>query len=198
MSTNSIIALVVVVLLLVGGGYYYMQLGGVEGESDRVTAGDVTGDGTADVMDDESGNMFSGSWNDLATRGGNYTCDISTAGAGDTTSGTVYVSGTSVRGDFSVSSGGSTVVSHMLKSGDTVYVWGGGMEQGIMMKATAMGPAASGQAPDSGVTADQPYNWNCSPGSSDSSKFVKPSGVEFMDLNTMMQGSGGAGMMPSN
>lgn len=195
---NWIIGLVIAVLVVVGGGYYLMsggsysmgekQVVGEAGDMMEQEADAVAGDKSTPKLA-EGAAKFSGSFFDLATRGGNYACDISSTGTNNDTTGTVFVSGTNVRGDFTSATGGTTVVSHMLKLGDTVYVWGGGMEQGIMMKATAMEGQGSASTQGQGVSGTQDYSWNCRAVGTDASKFTKPN-IQFMDLEAMMQGMG--------
>lgn len=207
--TNWIIGLVIAVVVVVGGGYVLMS-GGYSMEEGGVTVatGDVTGDGAEDTtaakeMDKSTPKLmekvsFTGSWMDLVKRGGTYVCEVDHSSAVDISSGMVYVSGTDVRGDFTSKTAAGTVQSSMLKKGDTVYVWGGGMEQGVMMKATMMEGTAAG-APTTGDVVDmkQEYGWNCTSAAPDASMFALPAGIEFMDLGAMMQGMGSVPGMPA-
>lgn len=200
--TNWIIGLVVVAALVIGGGYYAMSGGYSMEDKMEVANGEPTDEMNGDSTEAnkatpklaEGAAKFNGSFFDLATRGGNYACDISSTGVSNDTKGTVYVSGTTVRGDFTSTVGGSAMESHMLKLDDSVYVWGGGLEQGIVMKATAMTGSDSPATQGTGVSGTQEYGWDCRATGSDASMFVKPSNIEFMDLSVMMQG---AGMMPA-
>jgi hypothetical protein len=205
-----IIGLVLAVVLVVGGGYYSMSGGYTMSEDvPTIAVGEPSpeGDTVAKEYDKatpklaEKAAAFTGSFFDLATRGGTYTCTISSSGTNNSSTGTVYVSGTNVRGDFISTTAGKTVDSSMLKLDDKVYVWGGGMTQGIVMDAalTATGsdaPAMSG----SGSEMKQEYGWDCTATGADASKFVKPSNIEFMDLGAMMGGATGGAMpkMPTN
>ncbi len=198
-----IIGAVVAAVVILGGGLYVMNSGSLSMEADKVNVTapelneDVTG-GDEKVSDKstpklmEKASAFTGSFFDLAARGGNYTCTISSSGANNSTTGTVHVSGTNVRGDFITTTGGKTVDSSMLKLDNKVYVWGGGMPQGMVMDAATMSgtgsdaPAMSG----GGETMQHEYGWDCVATGADASKFVKPSNIEFMDLGAMMQGMG--------
>lgn len=135
---------------------------------------------------------FTGSWMDLVKRGGTYVCEVDHSSAVDISSGMVYVSGTDVRGDFSSKTAAGVVESSMLKKGDMVYVWGGGMPQGVKMQATMMEGSSGASTGTSGqaVDAKQEYGWNCTPTAPDASKFVVPKTIEFMDVSAMMQGMG--------
>ena len=200
---NWIIGLVIAAVVVVGGGYVLMS-GGYSMEEGGVTVatGDVTGDGAEDTaaakeMDKSTPKLmekvsFTGSWMDLVKRGGTYVCEVDHSSAVDVSSGMVYVSGTDVRGDFTSKTAAGTVTSSMLKKGDMVYVWGGGMPQGVKMQATMMEGSAGASTGTSGqvVDAKQEYGWNCTPTTPDASKFALPKGIEFMDVSAMMQGMG--------
>jgi hypothetical protein len=195
--TNWIIGLVIAAVVVLGGGYLLMS-GGYSMTDTKVnaTSPEFTdpGEQEADAVAGKStGGSFTGSWTDLVKRGGTYVCEVDHSSAADGTSGSVYVSGSDVRGDFTSTVAGKSVASHMLKKGDTVYVWGGGMEGGLMMQS-AMMQGGGGSAPTTGdvVDTNQSYGWNCTHTTPDASKFVKPAGVEFMDLSSMMQGMGSA------
>lgn len=202
---NWIIGLVIAAVVVVGGGYVLMS-GGYSMEEGGVTVatGDVTGDGTGDAAEQEADAVadgkstpkllekvsFTGSWMDLVKRGGTYVCEVDHKSAVDVSSGTVYVSGTDVRGDFTSKTAAGTVTSSMLKKGDMVYVWGGGMPQGLKMPATMSEGSASTQTSGNAVDMKQEYGWNCTPTAPDASKFALPKGIEFMDVSAMMQGMG--------
>ena len=187
MSTNTIIGLVVGVVIVVAGGYFLATSGGYSMEDSDVTENEVA------VTQDATTVAFTGSFFDLATRGGNYKCEVNSTGAAAGTEGIVYVSGADLRGDFTSVSNGTTVESHMLKKGDTMYMWGGGMPQGITMKVTAMEAQGSPATQGSGVSGTQAYGWDCDVTGANASMFVKPSDVEFMDVGAMMHGGAGTG-----
>ncbi len=201
---NWIIGLIIAAVVVVGGGYTYIQSSSSTEDEVAIATGDVTGDGvedTAKVMDKSTPKLmesipFSGSWNDLVKRGGTYMCEVNYSSAVDISSGKVYVSGTNVRGEFTSKIAAGSVASNMLKKGDVVYVWGGGMPQGIMMKATAMeGTASTGTTGDV-VDQNQRYDWNCNATAPDASMFALPADIEFMDLGAMMQGIGSVPGIP--
>jgi len=201
---NWIIGLVIAVAVVVGGGYAYMHSTSSTEGGVAIATGDVTGDGVEDAAkgtDKSTPKLmesipFSGSWNDLVKRGGTYVCEVNHSSAVDISSGSVYVSGTDVRGAFTSKTAAGVVESNMLKKGDVVYVWGGGMPQGLMMKASAMeGQSSTGTTGDV-VDQNQKYDWNCNATAPDASMFALPPGIEFMDLSAMMQGMGSMPGMP--
>ena len=199
MSTNTIIGIVIAAVIVIGGGYLVLSGGYSMSPTEQARVGDQNGDGKPDTDVSDTGTQpkmatgaFTGSWAALASRGGNYKCDINHGGTKDATTGTVYISGTSMRGDFNSSTSAGTVASHMLKLGDTIYVWSSAYSQGFMMKATAMTGNGATATKGQGVSADQSYDWNCAATGTEASMFAKPTGIDFIDTAAMMQG----GMMP--
>ena len=178
---NIIIGLVVLILL-VFGGYYIMNMNGdTSTDTDTQAMGDETSNtmmGTNDTS--TSGGAFSGSLVELAKRGGTYKCTFSSGTAASESSGTVYVSGQNIRGDFTSLASGMTVESHMIQTGGYVYVWSPMMPQGFKTKTTA--GTAPGTAGATGQYADMNsrYDYNCTPESASASMFTLPAGVTFV------------------
>lgn len=191
---NWIIGAIVAAVIVVGGGYYLLSNSGSlsmdEGKA-PITEADTTGDGVDDAVAPagNTGSVFTGTWMDLAARGGTYTCTIAVTGKAEA-QGKVYVSGKNVRGDFTSLVSGKSVQSSVLKLGDTVYVWGGGMPQGVMMSASASTGSAGAETSGSGMKLDTSYQWDCAPSTTDASKFERPNGIDFIDVSKMMQGAG--------
>lgn len=201
---NWIIGAVIAAVVIVGGGLYLMNSGSLSMTEDAAGGTMLAGEESSDngmvggdaVAPKATTGAFTGSFFDLAARGGNYKCDVQSSGTTAHTMGSVYVSGTNLRGDFTSLVSGKTVESHMIKNGDQMYIWGGGLEQGIMMKASSMqSGSASTATQGAGVSGTQSYGWNCAATGVDASKFAAPSDIEFMDVAAMMQGSVPA-MMP--
>ncbi|MEK7530266.1 MAG: hypothetical protein AAB573_00170 [Patescibacteria group bacterium] len=179
MNNSQIIGVVVVALIVIGGGYYLMT-GGTVGDSMM-------------TQDEAEGKMmsgaFTGSWKELALRGGNYVCDINQSAMNTDTTGTIYVMGNKLRGEFMTQSATGIDTSYMLKDADTIYIWSSAMPQGIIMKASAI--EGSGAESTSAQIENQnlAYDWSCRATGSDSALFMKPADVEFVDMELMMQGS---------
>ncbi len=123
---------------------------------------------------------FSGSLADLMGRGGNWKCEFSHSVNGISSSGTVYVAGASIRGDFSssVPQLATPVDSHMIQDGGYVYVWSSMMQGRGFKTKSAQGDASSGSA-QGGIDVNQMLDYTCAPWAKDASKFALPVGVEF-------------------
>lgn len=124
---------------------------------------------------------FSGSLADLLGRGGDWQCTFTSESDVANSSGTVYVSGAKLRGDFAsvVPQLNQTIDSHMIQSDGYVYVWTSLTPQGFKAKTTIGTPDGTTQFQGQGVDINQQYNYNCAPWAVDGSKFELPAGVTF-------------------
>ncbi|MEK7628017.1 MAG: hypothetical protein AAB421_01200 [Patescibacteria group bacterium] len=124
---------------------------------------------------------FNGSIFDLAKSGKSYKCTLSHTIQGVTTNGTIYVSGSNVRGDFSSTVPVvGTVEMHMISDADFVYNWSSMMPTGFKAKrtdggVTDGGDALSGQSFD----ADMVYEYDCVQTPADASLFIVPTDIIF-------------------
>lgn len=179
--SKGILVAVVGVVLLGGVGLYYMN-------QSRTPGSESATETSSTEQADESSNTqgaFTGSFKELATRGGDWKCVIQASantGSGEAISeGVVYVSGKKMRGDFVSTVEGTRMESHMISDGEYSYTWSSAYPQGFKMKITESGtgnPATSGQ----GMDANQEYSYDCDPASSDTALFVPPQSVTFMSL----------------
>lgn len=125
---------------------------------------------------------FKGSMKDLIARGGEYKCSFThSTDAGDS-SGTVYISGMKMRGDFVsvITAGEASMESHMISDGEFTYVWSPAMPMGMKMKITEeMTPSGTTvQA----VPVDQELDYSCEKWNVVESQFSLPAGVNFTEL----------------
>lgn len=131
-----------------------------------------------------------GSFKDLIGMGKPLKCDSSFTEQGNTSSGTMYLAGGKMRGDFSAQVQGKTMQSHMIVKDQTSYSWveGLGTTMGFKMAInpsnTPQGQPASPSAKS--VNMDQQVSYNCQPWTEDDSQFALPSGVNFQDESQMM------------
>ncbi len=131
----------------------------------------------------------------LLTGGKNVTCTISYPD--NKGSGTVYVAGSKVRGDFSMKVDNKEMMSHMIQDGLFAYMWSDDNKTGTKFKIDPNSPAPSataGQTQD----LDSQVDMKCNPWSEDKSKFSAPSDIQFMDMSQMMKNSGSGPMKPDS
>lgn len=184
MNTKTI-AIIAAVVVLAGGGYYFFTTNSPA--SERVTTGDVTGDGTSDVTaprDSATGQAsgrFSGTVGELVARGGNYKCSVYSGTTVSDSTGTVYVAGGQLKGDFTSDVNGTQTETHMVQTGGYMYVWTSAAPQGFKSKVAAGAFSGTTGTTGSYSNADQSYSYDCQPWSPSPSAFALPSGIQFID-----------------
>jgi len=175
---KKVIAAVVILLVLIGGYFGYTKLKG----------GSITTPGTTT----ESGGMKS--LKDLLSLGVTQKCTFSQTGGSGTSEGTTYVSGGKVRGDFTTTSSGKTMITHMISDGKTSYIWTEGEKTGFKMTAIEASPSTvqtgSADTPvNSQADLDQKADYKCSGWTTDGSLFTPPTNVTFTDFSQMLNPS---------
>ncbi len=174
---------IVAVLVLAALGYAYFTYG--PGVPQGVPSAEENSvNETADTAATEGANgAFTGSIADLLSRGGDWKCTFDVDNQTSHSSGTVYVSGAKVRGDFTsqVPQVSQTVESHMIQNEGYVYVWTPLSPSGFKTKATIGTPDASTKFKGQGVNIDQAYAYDCAPWTADQSLFAPPAGITFME-----------------
>jgi len=124
----------------------------------------------------------------LIALGKDTVCTVHTEVSTGKSEGTVYISGDNMRGDFTTTgTAAGAIESHMVKTGATMYAWSG--SQGAKMDANMQSGAQAG-ASNGGVDLDQGYGYECKDWKKDTSKFVVPISVNFIDLSAMMNANG--------
>lgn len=151
-----IAAVVVAIVVLAAASYVF-----------RKPQGQTT-NGQEKAKNTESGVTLKG----ILAMGKDQSCDISYSNDRGKTSGTVYLSGKKMRGDFTVvDSNNKQKDSHMITDETYIYSWTSASSQGLKTKVEA-------------AIIDQQVQEKCSSWSVDSSKFTPPSGIQFKDLST--------------
>jgi hypothetical protein len=187
-----IIPLVIVVIaaFAVGGSVYYTKNKSANSERPEEKTGvqgngELNAEANAKVKTDVSlGGKGKGSLRSLLAMTKDTMCTYSGTSAGTTVSGTMYLSGGMMRGDFVTTSQSSgSVDSHMIKNGDTMFVWSG--NQGAKMDMKMLDQNADANQKGS-VDLNQDVDYTCKDWTKDASKFVIPTTVTFVDIAAMM------------
>ncbi len=129
---------------------------------------------------------FSGSFDDLAARGGDWKCTFTSKTEMGDAVGTVYVSGKNIRGDFSMTAPViGKVDSYMIADSEYTYSWSSMLPQGFKAKRADGGVAAETdtKTADTIVNPQMAMDYNCEPHTADAALFVVPSNVTFKDVN---------------
>lgn len=136
---------------------------------------------------------------DLFASGISQKCTFASNEGETNTRGTVYAVSGKSRADFSSTTSGQTVNSHMIVEGNTNYVWMDGQKQGYMstFDATAS-ETPPGASSDLGkVDVSQKADYQCDVWMPDDSMFKRPDGIEFTDMSALMIPSKSAGSQGS-
>ncbi len=175
MNNKKVIAgvILLLVLIILGAGYFFF--------SPKKTASPTT----------ENNPVASApkSLNELLGLGTSQKCTFSSVNGSDTTSGTVYVAGGKMRGDFTSNVSGQSTSSHMIVDGTTSYTWMDGQSTGYKMTfnpETGATPSATGSQTSQGPDLNQKSDYNCSAWTADSSLFTLPADVKFMSLGDLL------------
>lgn len=187
MNTNAIIGVVVAVVVIGGGALYF-------------TMHPAGAPGTAGTEGTVSGDSGTGTFAALMALGGSKKCEVTVTTPESPATGTVYVSGGSVRSDIvakPANMGGKEVGAHMIKSGDYIYSWTDMVAQGVKIKMDAAAQGSSKSA--GGYDANAQVQYSCSAWIPDASMFEVPSSVTFMEFSGGAAGGtypAGSGMTP--
>ncbi len=182
MSKKIVIILAVIVILLVGiAGYTKLN------KSSSSPVQDTSGSSQQTGTSDET--MSKGSIQGLLGQGKNVSCTISYPDAKIQDS-KVYISGGKMRGDFSVMTDeNKTVDSHMINDGTYMYSWSSMGSQGTKIKLDSIAEASkkADTTQNQNVDLNKEVDYKCSSWSVDSSMFVPPATIQFMDLSETMK-----------
>jgi hypothetical protein len=169
---KTVIGIVVAVVLVAAGGWYYIYKNGGSFMAAKP--------------------QMMQSMKELIASGVTQKCTFNEPQSN--TSGTIYIAGGKVRGDFSSQTQAGAMSGHMISDGSTMHTWMDGMAQGFT-SSFAMTEGA-GTDTQQGLNPDKKTDYVCEKWSADETKFQVPTNITFTDVSAMMQGgAGNAGSM---
>jgi len=177
----GLVAIIVVIAVLgaLGGGIYMATQNNLSPTVEGNMVGDNGAEGESVVEVSSNTSLRA-----LIARGQNLVCTFERVDENTDVSGTVYVSGDRVRGDFIVNTDeAGTINGHMIKGGDYIYSWSDATTQGSKMKADV----ESDMEKSDSVGLDDEAEYNCRNWNVDNSKFNTPSDIDFVDISALMQ-----------
>lgn len=141
---------------------------------------------TEPVPAEEEALVFTGSTKDLLARGGDYKCTFAQEVENSKSTGTVYISGEKLRGDFKTeitATGPAMLVeSHMISDGEFMYTWSSMMPTGFKMNVTETSETATITPSQQGFDANVDIDYNCVAWTPEESQFSLPSTVTFSEI----------------
>lgn len=169
---KTIIGIIAAIVIVGGGGYWFASQNG--------NGSDTAGMPVPNENATEQERTVSGSLADIWKQGGNYMCTVSVTDPNAVSSGTVYIAGDRIRGDFTSQTQGQSVQSSMIRMGGMVYTWTNLYPQGFKTPSIDTSDPFGGSGDAGSVPAGAGYD--CDPWTPDESKFELPPGVTFMSL----------------
>jgi hypothetical protein len=123
-------------------------------------------------------------------------CTFSTTDAdGQSLSGTIIIDKTKFKQIVTTTSkDAGQVTVNAVSDGDYFYSWNSQTpSQGIKFKVPTPGVSEAPQETNANLDLDQKFNYNCSPASISASEFDLPTGIEFTDLQALMDATKNGG-----
>ena len=157
----------------------------IRGGSKHEEATPVADSETSETQTASANGSFNGSLADLAMRGGSHKCTFMHSTDVSDSSGTLFISGKKMRGDFKTHEkvNGTDIESHMLSDGSFAYVWSPAMPSGMKMQ-TELTAATPGSTTSANFDYSQKLDYQCEAWTADEATFALPANVTFMELPT--------------
>ena len=169
--SKKLIGLVILVAVVVGA---YFVFGGNKGAENE-------------ELGNENEEQTSGkkmAFSEFLKQGGAYKCEVKQSMSDLENSGTMYVSGGNLRGEFSTVAEGKTFLSSFLSRDGYTYTWSS-MTPGMGFKIKAEAETSDEGADINGTyawSADQIGDYNCENWVVDATKFELPKNVTFQEI----------------
>lgn len=196
---GKILAIIAAIVVLGGGAYLVLTMmnGNTEAPENQ-NEPTVEGEVVTENDDVEKVEPFegTGSFMALLARGQSLKCDFTHTDeeSGYTTSGTSYIDGENLRGDFEMTDGETTTETSVIRDGEYSYTWGQtpfGDSMALKHKLTAQEKLEEDvmeQKQEEGFDLEEELDYRCVAWRADKSMFVPPSDIEFTDFTEgMMQ-----------
>lgn len=138
---------------------------------------------------DDSSDNLQGTIKDILSSGETSKCTFSTSSPTTETAGTVYVAGNKARGNFVTTAEGVNTNSHLLRDGDTFYVWGDGIPTGMKMTMSIdqMTSAIENDDTYSSIDPNMNVEYKCDSWTEDPAVFTPPTNIKFTSIDNLMQ-----------
>jgi hypothetical protein len=169
--SKTLISVLIILVVLVGG---YFIISANKGGNDTTMLNTESGENEQTTVTDGKKMAFS----EFVKQGGSYKCDVKQAMSDFENSGTVYIDGANVRGDFSTIAEGRTMETSFISKGGYSYMWSSAMNSGFKTKIQTETGASGTYSWD----ADQIGDYNCESWAAEESKFSVPANITFKEM----------------
>lgn len=174
-NKTLIIAVLVIVLLLGAGAYLKLSKSTTVAPQPSATQGQPK---TAE-------SITKGTIKSLFGLGKSSACTINFPN--NQGQGTIYLANKMLRGDFTMTgANGKTFLTHVIQSGDYMYLWTTETPQGMKFKIdlTKNANSTDGKS-DQIFDYNKEVNYKCSDWGADNSKFTPPTDIKFLDMTSL-------------
>ncbi len=182
MSRQAIIAIAVAAIIILGAGAAFLY-----SQTKNTSKQAVTTSAISPTKEVEN-NAMTNTLTSLLSSGKNTMCTFKTGNEKGETSGTFYISEDKARGDFTVTANGKEESTHMIKTGDTFYMWGDSLKAGIkmVMNINEMADKMKTSGDLAGIDPSKELGYKCAAWTVDNSLFTAPATIKFMSIGNMM------------
>jgi hypothetical protein len=181
MTKQAVIAIVVGILILVGavGAFLYSQSRPSSDTANTTTASQVS-------ETPEEGAIQS-TITEILAGGREAKCTFTAGDENGQTSGTVYTSGQNARGDFTTTVNGDETMTHMIKDGETFYMWGDSLATGVkmVMNINELSENLENNDQFQSFNPDQEMDIDCVSWTRDATLFSPPTNIRFISIDAM-------------
>lgn len=182
MTKQAVIAIVVgvIIILAAAGAFLYSQSKSSKLKQVATTASQVT--------KAPENSMAQSTIKEILTSGKSSKCTFTTATDKTQTTGTVYTSGENARGDFQSTVNGKDTNTHMIRNGDTYYMWGDSVAMGVklVMSIDDLASKMQGNKDFGSFNPDEQMDVKCATWTQDATLFTPPTNVKFTSIGNMM------------
>lgn len=188
MNNKVVVSIVIVLIILIGAGYWFTT---------RSKSTPSNSDQVSQTSPAPTAVPAAKSLRDLLSLGSAQKCTFTSGDASASAAGTIYVNSGKVRGDINTTVTGQAMVTHMIVSDNTSYIWIDGQTTGFKM---SIDPSAkpSGVPSNPNFDPNKPLNYDCSGWTADSSLFNLPTNVKFSDFGKIAMPSVSVSGSPGN
>lgn len=174
--SKTIVTLVILGVLVIGG-YFIFKAKSAQDDGQIVNTETSEGQKT-----ETSGKKMA--FSEFVKQGGSYKCEVKQNVSDMENNGTVYVSGSNVRGEFSTIAEGRTMETSFISKDGWMYNWSSALpNMGFKAKiVTSAPPTSTDTSGNYSWNANQIGDYNCEAWASDQSKFTVPTNITFKEF----------------
>lgn len=172
-SGGKIIGIVILLALLAIAGWYFNSKISKNGSSSTKSG----------VETKKAVSML-----EVMNSGASQKCEVSFKNESSESKGTMYFAENKMRGDFTVTTSGQTISSHILNDGFNLYSWVDGTNVGAKLPANVTKTTdEKNNVGAESIDLNAKYDFKCTEWTKESSLLIAPLTINFIDPNNLMK-----------